>query len=52
MTIPGIFSSTGNTVTAAVGFGVATVLALFKRSLLTVAVAACAAAYIAGLFVG
>ncbi len=52
MTIPGIFSSTGNTITAAVGFVVAAVLALFKRSLLTVAVAACAAAYIAGLFVG
>lgn len=52
MTIPGIFSSTGNTITAAAGFAVATVLALFKRSLLTVAVAACAAAYIAGLFVG
>lgn len=52
MTIPDIFSSTGNTITAAVGFAVATVLALCKRSLLLVAVAACAAAYIAGLFVG
>lgn len=51
MTIPAIFSSTGNAVSSAVGFAVAAVLALCKRSLLTVAVAACAAAYVASLFV-
>lgn len=52
MTIPAIFSSTGNLISSAVGFAVATVLALCRQKLLTVAVAACAAAYLAGLLIG
>ena len=49
MTIPWIFYSTGNFVTAAFGAAVAFVLALFRRSLITVALASCAAAYLSGL---
>jgi len=45
MTIPAIFTSTGSVPSAAAGFAVAMVLAYFKQSLLTVALAACAAAY-------
>ena len=41
MTIPGIFSSTGDVRTAAVGFAVAVVMAWRGRSLLTVAIGAC-----------
>lgn len=40
MTIPAIFSSTGNTVTAVAGCICAFVLAWFEKSLLTVAAAA------------
>ena len=43
MTIPAIFSATGDLRTAAAGFVVAMVLAGKGRSLLTVAAAACAA---------
>lgn len=43
MTIPAIFSATGDVRTAAVGFAVALVLAWRGKSLLTVAAAACAA---------
>lgn len=43
MTIPAIFSATGDLRTAAAGFVVAMVLAWKGRSLLTVAAAACAA---------
>ncbi len=43
MTIPGIFSSTGDVRTAAVGFAVAVVMAWRGRSLLTVAIGACVA---------
>ena len=46
MTLPAILYSTGSVVTAAVGFAVALVLAWFKRSLLTVAAAACASALV------
>ena len=46
MTLPAILYATGSVLTAAVGLGVALVLAWFKRSLLTVAAAACAAAWI------
>jgi len=49
MTIPSIFSSTGSTISACAGFVIAALLALLKRSLLTVAIAACAAAYLADL---
>ena len=48
MTIPAIFTSASSVTASVVGFFVAAVLALFKRSLLTVALASCAAAYIAG----
>lgn len=49
MTIPYIFYSTGSFVTAAVGFGVAFLLSYFNKSLITVAVTACAAAFVTGL---
>ena len=49
MTIPAIFSATGDVRTAAVGFAVAMVLAWRGRSLLTVAAAACAAVLAAEL---
>lgn len=45
MTFPAIFYSTGSAVSASVGLAVALILALFDRSLIVVAVAACAAAY-------
>lgn len=44
MTVPSVFYSTGNILTAAAGFIVAAVLAFREKSLLTVAIAACAAA--------
>lgn len=50
MTIPAIFYSTGSIVTAAVGTAAAVVLAWFGLPLIVVALAASAAAYIAGLF--
>lgn len=46
MTVPAIFYATQNVVSAAVGFGVALVLAFCKRGLLTVAVAASAAVFV------
>ena len=46
MTIPDIFTATGNTLTAAIGCLAAVIFALFGKSLLTVAVAACAAAFV------
>ena len=49
MTIPAIFSATGDLRTAATGFAVAMVLAWKGRSLLTVAAAACAAVLVAEL---
>lgn len=51
MTIPGIFYSTGGVVTASFGFVAALILAYYKRSLLTVAVAACIVAYLTGLII-
>lgn len=50
MTIPAVFYSTASVLSAAVGFAVAFLLALRKQSLLTVAAAACAAAYAAQAF--
>ncbi len=50
MTFPSIFYSTGNTVTAVVGTVVAVVLAYFKLPLIIVSIAACAAAFVTGLF--
>ena len=49
MVLPSVFYSTGSVITAAVGFAVALVLALMRRSLLTVALGASAAVYITGL---
>ena len=49
MVIPSVFSSTGNVITAAVGLAAALILAFFRRSLLTVALGASGAAYLAGL---
>ena len=48
MIIPSVFSSTGSVITAAVGLAVALLLAFFRRSLLTVALGASGAAYLAG----
>ena len=50
MVIPAVFSSTGSLLTAAVGLLVAVVLALFGRSLVTVALGASVAAYLSGFF--
>jgi branched-subunit amino acid transport protein len=49
MTIPAVFASTGSAITAAAGLAVAILLALLRRSLLTVALGASAAAYLVGL---
>ena len=47
MTIPAIFTSTGSVASAAIGCAVAVILAFCKRGLLTVAVGAAAAVYLA-----
>ena len=49
MTFPAVFTSTGNTVTSLCGLAVGAVLGLMGKGLVTVALSACAAAYIAGL---
>ena len=49
MTIPDIFTSTGNIAAGVAGLIVAVVLALFERGLLTVAICACAVAYVTPL---
>ena len=51
MTIPEIFYSTGETVTALVGTVVAAVLAYFNKPLIVVALAAAGSAFVAGIFV-
>ena len=51
MTIPAIFYSTGDMVTAAVGTSVAVLLAYFNLPLIAVALAASAAALITGFIV-
>ncbi|MBO5104878.1 MAG: AzlD domain-containing protein [Ruminococcus sp.] len=50
MTIPAIFYSTGNIVTAVVGTVTAFVLSYFNLPLIVVALSATATAFIAGLF--
>jgi branched-subunit amino acid transport protein len=50
MTFPAIFFATGNIVTACVGTGVAIVMALFKRSLVVVAICAVLAVFLSSLF--
>lgn len=47
MTVPAIFFSTDSIVSAAIGLGVASVLAYREKSLLTVAAAACGAVFLA-----
>ena len=47
MTIPAIFSSTANTISAVVGFLVALVLAYMEKSLVLVAAFSCVAVFIA-----
>ena len=49
MTVPAIFTATGDVRTAAAGFAVAMILAWREKSLLTVAAAACAAVLAAEL---
>ena len=51
MTIPAIFSATGDIRTAAAGFATAMILAWRGKSLLTVAAAACAAVLAAELLI-
>lgn len=50
MTIPEIFYSTGDIITAAVGTAVAVILSYLNLPLIAVALASAAAAFIAGLF--
>jgi branched-subunit amino acid transport protein len=51
MTIPAIFYSTGNVISAAAGFIAAVIFAFRNKSLLTVAAAACIAAFAADLII-
>lgn len=51
MTIPAIFYSTGNIITAVAGTAVALVLAYFDLPLIVVALAASGAAFICGSFI-
>lgn len=51
MTIPAIFYSTGNIITAVAGTAVAVVLAYFNLPLIIVALAAAGTAFITGLFI-
>ncbi len=51
MTIPAIFYSTGSIITAVIGTVAALVLSYFGLPLIVVALAASAAAYIAGLII-
>lgn len=51
MTIPEIFYSTGDRISAAAGFIMGAALAIRKKSLIVVALGACAAAYAAILII-
>ncbi len=51
MTIPGVIYATGNPYTALIGFAVAIGAAFLGKGLLTVAIAGCAAAFLAGLII-
>ncbi|MBQ8433049.1 MAG: AzlD domain-containing protein [Clostridia bacterium] len=48
MTIPEVFSATGNLSSAIAGVAVAVILALCKQSLIVVAIGACLATYLVG----
>ncbi len=56
MTIPAVFTSCGDSfsgvICSLVGFAVALILAIFERGLLTVAVSACAAAFLTDIIIG
>ena len=56
MTIPAVFTSCGGSfsgvICSLVGFVVALILAIFERGLLTVAVSACAAAFLTDIIIG
>lgn len=47
MTIPAIFSATSSLLSAWIGFLAAVIMALYKKSLLTVAAVSCAAVFVA-----
>jgi len=49
MTFPAVFSCTGNTVASLCGLGAGLVLGFMEKGLLTVALSACAVAYLAGV---
>ncbi|MBO4457238.1 MAG: AzlD domain-containing protein [Butyrivibrio sp.] len=51
MTFPAILSATDSRFSAIAGFAVALILAFYKKSLLTVAGCACAAAFLVELFI-
>lgn len=51
MTFPAIFYCTGNIYTALIGTVIALILSLFKRSLIVVALCACATVFITGLII-
>ena len=51
MTFPAILSATGSTISAAIGFAAALVLAYRGKSLITVALVACAAVFVAERFI-
>ena len=51
MTFPYIFYCTGNVITATIGTAVAITISLSKKSLLTVAICACLAVFVAGLII-
>ena len=56
MTIPAVFTSCGDSLSGIIsslaGFAVALILAMFERGLLTVAVSACAAAFLTDIITG
>ena len=52
MTIPAVFYSTGSVIPSLAGLAAAVVLALKNKSLIVVAIAACAAAFVAELVIG
>ncbi len=51
MTVPAIFYSTGSVLSALAGLAAAVVLALFEKSLITVALVSCLAAFITERFI-
>ncbi|MBR6728744.1 MAG: AzlD domain-containing protein [Clostridia bacterium] len=52
MTIPAIFSSTTYALSAWIGFLAAVLMAIFKKSLVSVAAVSCCAVFVAEFFIG